>query len=139
MDSFEIRQIMNNEIDYYCGLYVDASSDENSFSSELASTFGISSDKWNDIETSVGNIYVVKNDEFDEKQRKDIDDGFLFYKYKLEIEPKPSLNKSQTIEFISKILEHCWSQGYPAVASCDYEDLLPEKGGYKSPNIPKPQ
>ncbi len=77
--------------------------------------------------------------DFDEQIRKDEENGFLYYRYLLEIEPTEEFGKENAVEFVGKILDYLWSQGFPAVASCDYEELLPNNGGYKSPNVPKPQ
>ena len=121
---------MNDENDFYCGLNVDAGVAESVLSLELAQTLKVSSDKWNDIETNVGRIYFLENDEFDEQQRQDADNGFLFYRYKLEIQPKPDLGEENAINFVSKVLEHFWSLGHPATAACDYEEKLPRKGKY---------
>lgn len=121
---------MNDEKDFYCGLNVDSMASENALSSELAKTLQVSPDKWNDIEMKTGKIYFLKNDDFDEQQRQDINDGFLFYRYKLEVQPNPNLGEENAVNLVSKILEHFWSKGVPATAACDYEDKLPRKGKY---------
>jgi hypothetical protein len=43
------------------------------------------------------------------------------------------------IALVNKILTWLWSQKIPAVAASDYEDQLPNNGGYKSPLIPWPK
>ena len=39
---------------------------------------------------------------------------------------------------VERLLPLLWERGIPAVAACDYEDELPEKGGYKSRAVPWP-
>ena len=55
--------------------------------------------------------------------------GFLYFPYRVEAGPKRA---------VERLLPLLWDRGIPAVASCDYEDELPEKGGYKSRAIPWP-
>ncbi len=85
-------------------------------------------DKWNNVETSIGEFSVLKNDEFDEQMRKDDRDGFLYYRYLIEVEPNKELGEENAVAFVSKRLEYLWSQDYPATAACGYEDALPNKG-----------
>lgn len=121
-----------------CNLYVDIDIEREELISKLSEFLGASV-KGLYVENFHGYICVDKNDEFDCEMRKDKDDGFLYYQYLLEVEPSPELDKQNQIGLVSKILHFFWSKGYPAVASCDYEELLPNKGGYKNPNVPKPQ
>lgn len=121
-----------------CNVYVDANIEQENFTFKLAN-FLTASINGLYIENADGYVCVDKNDEFNLELRMDEDDGFLYYHYLLEVEPSPKVDEQRQIGFVSKILEYCWSNGYPAVASCDYEDKLPNKGGYKSLNIPQPQ
>lgn len=128
-----------NEIDLGSEIYVDTNTERENLTYALGQLFGSSPDKYNNVETSIGELSVLKNDDFDEQIRKDEENGFLYYRYLLEIEPTEEFGKENAVEFVGKILDYLWSQGCPAVASCDYEELLPNNGGYKSPNVPKPQ
>lgn len=130
---------MNNEMNLYVSLYVDSNLDRKLLTTELKKTLNEAIEDRFDIESPQGEISVRKNDAFNEEMRKDEEDGFLYYRYLLEVEPEEELGKENATQFVSRILEYLWSQNYPAVASCDYEELLPNKGGYKSPNVPKPQ
>lgn len=119
---------MSEDIDYYCGLYVDASESEEVFAKGLANFLRLVTDKWNDIKSSEVSINILQNDDFDINERTDAENGFLFYRYKLEIEPNEELGQQNAVKFVSKILEYLWSKGYPATAACGYEDNLPNKG-----------
>lgn len=83
-------------------------------------------------------IVVQKNLSFDSVKRKDFPDGFSHFEQRIEIFPDESKEVSleNQITLVSMILKHLWSQNIPAVAACDYEDQLPENGGYKSRQIP---
>lgn len=120
---------MNEVLDLGCDLFIDASLEQDILASDLAKILNSFPDEWGNIEVSEGDISIAKNDEFDEELRKKLK-GFLYYRFLLEIEPNIELGKENAVRFVSKILEHLWSQGYPATAACDYEDELPYKGKF---------
>jgi hypothetical protein len=74
-------------------------------------------------------LYIDRNDEHDEARAREFPDGFLYFCYTIEAGPQP---------LVARLLRLLWDAGIPAVAACDYEDELPEAGGYKSRGIPWP-
>jgi len=81
-------------------------------------------------------IDIVKNNDFDKSKRKEFPDGFLYFPFLVEYYSSDSIVKASDIHNTGIILTELWKNNVPAVASCDYENILPEKGGYKSKNIP---
>lgn len=81
------------------------------------------------VESNYLDIYVSKNEDFSDSRRH-TQDGFLFYKYYLDIEPKAGVKDNEFISSIANLLEELWKEDIKAVAACDFEDLLPQKGGY---------
>ena len=81
-------------------------------------------------------ISVRRNDEYDQFSQKEFPDGFLYFKFIVDF----GFNEGSSLEFcvqeVGKIVMWLWGKGTPAVASCDYEDLLPNKGGYNNTNVP---
>jgi len=73
-------------------------------------------------------IDVLENDEYDEVLLKDSNQGFLYYRYYLEIEPTNNVAEYNYIQNISNLLENLWNQGNKAVAACDFENELPRLG-----------
>ena len=73
---------------------------------------------------------LVKNDDFDEIKRLEFPDGFLFYKYYLDIDPKEGISREEYILNIGNLLEKLWKKSWKAVAASDFESELPKKGGY---------
>lgn len=80
-------------------------------------------------------IDVSKSNDFDEKKSKEFPDGFLYFKYTIEVFGNNGKIES-FLNIVSCVLEFFWAKGTPAVAACDFEQALPQKGGYKSKNIP---
>jgi hypothetical protein len=119
---------MVNRADVYCNLFVDSNLEQSHFANNLASVFNQAANKQGNFDTSFGNIYVIENDDYDELKKTDKEEGFLFYRYLLEVEPRLDLDINNAIEFVSKLLNYLWSLDYPATAACSYEDKLPNKG-----------
>ena len=88
------------------------------------------------IEKPYCSIEVRKNDDFDEVKLKKFPDGFLYFPFCIEIDIDENINVNVIANDVSSILTFLWTNNYAAVASCDFENLLPENGGYKSRNIP---
>lgn len=57
------------------------------------------------------------------------EDLFLYYRYKLEIEPAAGAPESDYVAGIGQLLTGLWQQNIPAVAACSFEDDLPQGGG----------
>jgi hypothetical protein len=87
------------------------------------------------IVTDWSEIDVVKNDDFDAVKRHKRPDGFLFYRYYLDMEPEARVLRQDYVNAIGKLLEGLWATGWKAVAACDFEDELPRKGGYGSESV----
>ncbi len=130
MDSIEIitseKQAMEED-KLGCSLYTDATVELEELIANLASLLNASV-KGLYVENAEGYICVDKNDEFDEQMRRDGEDGFLYYRYLIEVEPNKELGEENAVAFVSKILRYLWSEDYPATAACAYEDALPNKG-----------
>jgi hypothetical protein len=76
-------------------------------------------------------IEVRTNEKFDRHLCKQFPNGFLYFPYYIEVDPLPEQTQENQINLVSKILEYCWSSKFEVVASCDYEEQLPNCGGYK--------
>lgn len=83
-------------------------------------------------------VDVLRNDEFDLERRTLFPDGFLNFRYSIEFYPALTLPRGAAQYHVARVLRRLWSQGSPAVATCDYEDDLPHGGGYNSPAVPWP-
>ncbi len=83
----------------------------------------------NDLKTI--EIFIDENEDFENGDFKSFPDGFLYFKYYIEIESDNSIE-----QFISTLLNYLWQKDISAVASCDFEKTLLENGGYNSKSIP---
>src|SRR5689334_19229069 len=85
-----------------------------------------------------GEIDVRRNRDADSSRASTFPDGFLGFRYTLELYPSPTVDLDGRVATVSKLLNFVWSQGIPAVAACDYEDHLPNGGGYNRRSVPWP-
>ena len=91
------------------------------------------------IEMDFYELSIRKNDNYDYKKEMNFPDGFLFFKFIIEFGFNNECQINECVQVTAKLLEFLWSVEMPAVASCDYEYLLPYNGGYKSKLIPWPK
>jgi hypothetical protein len=80
---------------------------------------------------------VLKNDEYDSKRSHLFPDGFLYFRYIIDLYMPDESVKAQA-KLVSQLLKYLWDSGFPAVAACAFEAQLPHHGGYKSRRIPWP-
>ncbi|RAT95815.1 hypothetical protein [Brevibacillus sp. Leaf182] len=120
---------MEEEFDLFTKIFVDGDVDKemllNTVSNIVMGTISGSS-----ISTKQAEIFIFNNGDFDEDKRNQGNDGFLYYKYYLEIEPTEDVGYRNYVLEISNLLTKLWDADFKAIASCDFEDLLPRKGGY---------
>jgi hypothetical protein len=81
------------------------------------------------VESPTCEIGVQGNDEFDESLTGGAD-GFLYYPFILDIEPRAGVPKQAYITTIGRLLEYLWSKDMKKVAAARFEDALPRRGGY---------
>ena len=122
----------------FCRIYVGINIDQKILLLSISKFLGIEPDRNAYIEKNGYSIEVRPNDEFDEKRMNTFPDGFLYFPLFVEIDIEDDINQESTAEEVGGILKFLWANKYPAIASCDFEDLLPEKGGYKSRIVPWP-
>lgn len=104
----------------------------------LAALLGLSKIDVSFVEGDFYELSIYNNDDFDTKRQTDFPDGFLYFKFIIEVGFNSICQINDATPLISKILKCLWKLKMPAVASCDYENLLPENGGYKSTVVPWP-
>jgi hypothetical protein len=115
----------------FCAVYVDADVTREALITSLLVALGGQRDR-NTLFVYPCEVYVDDNDEFDADRRREFPDGFLFYRFQLEVfaDRRPA-GEENMIAFVSGLLEMLWGAGYRAVAACDFEDALPHAGGYR--------
>lgn len=118
----------------YCAIYLNNSLDKISILNSLKKEFNITNEESSFITLGSCTIYVSNNSDNNLEKSKQFPDGFLYFKYIIDIESEEEIEKDFII--INKILDFFWKQNIPAIASYDHEELLKERGGYNNRNVP---
>jgi len=121
-----------NKDEMYARIYFQTSENnvENPLSI-LTDLFGAAAQERSIFHFADAELYIRRNDEADTQKAAEFPDGFLYFSHTMELYPK-----GDPIDMTNRILAAFWKAGIPAVCACDDEELLTEKGGYRSRNIP---
>jgi hypothetical protein len=122
---------MRDYHDLYCKIYVDTDINIEQLKDKISMMVSGEKQLFRTIITSFGEIDVNKNEDFDRKKVLE-SDGFIYSKYYLDIEPKGNIEQQNYIQGISDLLQNLWNSGFKSVAACDFEEELPQKGGYNT-------
>lgn len=112
----------------FCKIYLSCTKPLNVIEEDIKLIFGSNESKID--------FYIDENDEYDVYKEKDFPDGFLFFKYTIDISFPDDFSKLDCVNYINKVLTMFWENEFPAIASYDFENELVKKGGYKSQDIP---
>jgi len=107
----------------YCKVFLDTSLSKPALLALLATWTG-GQVQLRTISAPTCEIDVVANEDFDEDRRNRIEDGFLYYRFYLDIEPRPDVNEMDYIQAIQSLVLKARTGGIRAVAACDFEDQL---------------
>jgi hypothetical protein len=114
--------------EYECLMYVEFLGAIENLYEDIASLFSVVSSDGN-VSTDALEIDVLTNDDnyFDENVDS-LDSIYLTYSFILDIGSSKSASKEDFVSSVSKLLEFFWSEGCPAVARCEFSELLPYDG-----------
>ncbi|MHC5082986.1 MAG: hypothetical protein ACYTET_03485 [Planctomycetota bacterium] len=77
-----------------------------------------------DVYADIADFYVNKNDSYSWFKKKRSEDGFLFYKYIIEVYPKNGDDFPAFIHFIKNLIMSLKDNGAKVVPASDFEDEL---------------
>ena len=120
---------MDENIDLFTKIFLDTDADKGMVI-EIVSKIVYGTISGSNVSTEHADIFIFNNGDFDEDRGNLGNDEFLYYKYYLEIEPAEDVENNTFIVAVSNLLISLRDAGYKAIASCDFEELLPRKGGY---------
>ncbi|NJK64976.1 MAG: hypothetical protein HC921_21735 [Synechococcaceae cyanobacterium SM2_3_1] len=115
----------------WCTIHSDTIQSEEQFKNQVESMVGSFIDSEQDKEWSP-DLFIYENPGYSEYRKHDFPDGFMFFRFNIDIEDKEGYSIKKYIHLASFILTNLWRLRIPSVAVCRYEDYLPLKGGYKS-------
>lgn len=115
---FKIFDIFG-EIKMYCKLYIHSDTSD-AIITTLETQFGYFKKKMSDYTFKEFEAHISVNKESDINKIHIYLDGFLYYKYIVDLE----IESENYIQITDSILRSLWENKMPTVVVCDYEDEL---------------
>ncbi len=82
---------------------------------------------------------VARNVDYDSARRRLFPDGFIYFRYLIDLYMDEDLPLSERVRLTAAVLDRLWDERFPAVAACSYEKRLPLGGGYQNRSVPWPR
>lgn len=122
----------------FCRIYISFNDrDTDSWLNQIAALLNADVSDQHHVEKKGFSLEIRNNKDHDSLKSSVFPDGFLYFSHVIELEAEESIGNADLIaDEINTILKEIWNAGIPAVASCPFEILLLESGGYKSKNTP---
>jgi hypothetical protein len=121
---------MANDPGLYCTLFVDAPLGPADMLCWVADQLGGEVDGLRDVTAPLALVGVLENDEFDPVA--DADRGFLYYRYRLEVDPAPAAPLPGYVGALAGLLRAADAAGWRFAASCDFEAELPQSSARRA-------
>lgn len=122
---------MSNNLNLYCKVFINTQLDEASLVKIIAQLINGKISQINSISSDYLDLDVISNKEFDEKYINLPIDGFLFYKYFLDVEPMPGIKYDDYISQLKILIKGLREKGFNVVPACAFENELNEGKNYK--------
>lgn len=116
----------DTELDPYVRIYLDSEAELQTVIAAVADAAeGVQTG--NTVLTEQAELFVFMSMDYSAAERNREPDGFLFYRYELSMEPHEGASLRRYIAWVGQLLTELWAAGFRAVASCDFEELLPRQ------------
>lgn len=124
------KNLFQNE--NWCIIYSDIEMTEETYEKEIMKIIAAYKQKTENNFEINKNVLIFKNPGYSELEKAVFPDGFMHFRFQISVEEINSYSVDDYIDFVSFLLCSLWNQKMPSVATCQFEELLPLKGGYKS-------
>lgn len=112
------------DIDLYCGIYANSELPHAAFIDFVALRVGGDLVR-REVRNESLDISVMRNDTFDPALAATGPDRWLYFPYRLEIDPVAGVSFASYVEAVAGLLTSLWAAEVDAVAACEFEDDLP--------------
>ncbi len=108
----------------YCKLYIDTGFNKGELLNIIKEHTGGVQPGREFISTEWAEIGLDENNEYDPALTDDKNDGSLYYRFLVDIEPENNVDSQTYIVGIKKLITHLTGLGFKVTAACDFEDEL---------------
>ncbi|MEU6523938.1 hypothetical protein ABZ892_14220 [Streptomyces sp. NPDC046924] len=112
---------MSDDIDTYCKVFLQGV-DPSEAGEKISSLLG---------EETREHLWRISHAEVEVRRNPDAGAAadFIGWPTVIEVETEPDTPGDSVVALVSGILTTLWESGVPAVAACDFEEMLPWRGG----------
>ena len=110
--------------DLYCKLFVDFNGSRDELIDKVVQIVNGNRKRIKSIESSIAEIDVNNNEDYNEEISFVGDDGFLYSKYYLDIEPIDDIGQSEYTLWMKKFVNKLIEMGYNVVVASEFEEEL---------------
>src|SRR5574344_1457528 len=103
--------------DLNCKIYIDTELSRENLAEIISNHLGSNYNKFFSLETECFNIDIINNKEYQKEKSTEFPDGFLYYRYFIEIEPQKNIEELVYIKKVGEFLNFLWKHGFKVVAS----------------------
>lgn len=116
--------------DLYCKLFIDTDKSLDEIQEIIENILDVKPDKFHSFIEDYFMADLIINKEGDVNLAKDFPDGFLYFPYFIDFNCDNEEREDDYIELVGKLMNELWRDEMRLVASCDFEHVLPNHGGY---------
>lgn len=110
--------------DLYCKLFIDFNGSQDELVDKVIQIVKGNRKRTRSVESSIAEIDVNNNEDYNEEISFVEDDGFLYSKYYLDIEPIDDIGQSEYILGMKKFVNNLIELGYNVVVASEFEEEL---------------
>jgi hypothetical protein len=114
-----------SDTELYCKIFVDFDGSRDALV-RIAAPAGARVGDGFSFESDELSVDVRRNEDFD-AGRRDEPEGFLHFRYYLDVDPVANVARMAYVRAVDQLLGRLWATGAPAVAACDFEDELHQR------------
>lgn len=120
---------MDDSASLYCKIFLDtrANISRQDVAALVARILGGAVERFT-VAAGRSEVDVRDNTDFTPARRSDPADGFLYFRYYLDVEAMPGQLRAAQLHLVAQLLTGLWAEGFVAVAASDYEEELPNRG-----------
>lgn len=110
------------EVNGYCELYIDTTMPRSELNDLVQEMTGGQVGTYC-VDCGWGELEIRENDEYSRLKKHRPDDGFLYFRYIADVEPK-KLDQTVYVEGLRKLVNSLRARDIGVVPACDFEDEL---------------
>lgn len=111
----------------FCKLYVDSDLSKGELIEVVRSFAAGKCEGRATVLTRTSVMDIEDNDDFNKETKRNSPNGFLYFRYFIDVEPVPGVSYEAYLNSLSSLLVSMRHRGIGVIPACDFEDMLPKQ------------